>query len=85
LQALSASPKFKPSGVAAGRVPAGRTVAIERIDAMLNHNPDKSRRAAGGAGGGSGLRRLPPYGVAGILIMAAGEVTLLAGAGWIAQ
>ncbi len=52
---------------------------------MLNHNPRKSRRAQDRAGSGAAPRRLPPYAVAGLLIMAAGEVTLFAGAGWIAQ
>ena len=52
---------------------------------MLIHNPRKSRQAEAGAGLGFALRKLPRYGVAGLLIMLAGEVLLFAGASWISQ
>ncbi len=52
---------------------------------MLVHNPRKSRRVAAGAGLGFALRKLPGYGIAGLFIVLAGEVLLVAGADWIAQ
>jgi hypothetical protein len=52
---------------------------------MLTDNSRKSRRPARRPGLGFALRRLPRYGIAGFLIMLAGEVTLFAGAEWIAQ
>jgi hypothetical protein len=52
---------------------------------MVIHNPRKSRHAAAGAGLGFVFRTLPRYGIAGLLIMLAGEVVLFAGAGWIAR
>ena len=52
---------------------------------MLIDNPRKSRQAAAGAGLGFVFRTLPRHGIAGLLIMLAGEVILFAGAGWIAR
>ncbi len=52
---------------------------------MLIHNPRKSRQAAKGADLRFVARTLPPYGLAGILIILAGEVLLFAGARWITQ
>lgn len=52
---------------------------------MLTDNPAKSSKAGEPLRPGAPAGRLPLHGIAGLVIMAAGEAALIAGAGWIAQ